>query len=108
ALEHVLDRGLAGRFDVADPAVHTMRELYETVMRGLGVRPVLVAVPLPLVHLGVSVLERLRVPFPIRSENTLGLKHLRAFDTAPAMRALGIPEPVGLEESVRRLLARTS
>jgi NADH dehydrogenase len=106
AVDHVLDAGTGGRFDVADPTVHTMRGLYETIMRGLGVHPALVPVPLSLVHAGVTVLEALRVPFPIRAENTLGLKHLRAFDTAPSMRALGIEHPVPLEEAVRRLLAR--
>ncbi len=105
AVEHVVDRGLAGSFDVAAPEVHTLRGLHQAVARGLGVRRTLVAVPLPLVELGVSVLEALRVPFSIRRENVLGLKRLRAFDTAPSMRALGIEHPLGLEEAVRRLLA---
>lgn len=104
AVANAIDRRIPGRFDVAAPPVHTMRELYETVMRALGVRPVLVSVPLPIVQFGVSVLEGLRVPFPIRSENVLGLKHLQAFDTSPSMRALGIDAPVGLQEAVRRLL----
>jgi nucleoside-diphosphate-sugar epimerase len=104
AVANVIDRRLAGRFDVAAPGVLTMRGLYESVQRGLGVRRVLVGVPLPLVELGVSVLEALRVPFPIRRENVLGLKRLRAFDTAPSMRALGIEHPVELEDAVRRLL----
>lgn len=101
----VVDERVAGRFDVAAPEVHTMRGLYESVLRGMGLRRTLVGVPLPLVELGVAVLEALHVPFAIRRENVLGLKRLRAFDTAPSMRALGVPEPVGLDEAVRRLLA---
>ncbi len=104
AVANVVDRGLAGSYDVAAPAVHTMRGLYESVLRGLGVRRTLIGVPLPLVTLGVSVLEALHVPFSIHRENVLGLKQLRAFDTAPSMAALGIARPVGLEEAVRRLL----
>jgi hypothetical protein len=105
AVARVVDHGIVGRFDVAAPEVHSMRTLYETVLRGLGVRRTLVGVPLPLVELGVAVLEALHVPFSIRRENVLGLKCLRAFDTAPSMRALGIERPVGLDEAVRRLLA---
>jgi NADH dehydrogenase len=104
AVEHVVERRIAGRFDVAEPTVHTMRALDEAILRGLGARPVLVPVPLALVQAGVSVLEALRIPFPIRSENTLGLKHLRAFDTTASMRALGIERPVTLEGATQRLL----
>jgi NADH dehydrogenase len=104
-VENVIARGIAGRYDVAAPAVHTMRDLYRAVMAGTGVSPRLVSVPIGAVELGVSLLEALRVPFPIRRENVLGLRALRAFDTAGSMRALGIERPVTLEESVRRLLS---
>ncbi len=104
-VERVIERGTSGRFDLATPEIYTMRELYQTVIRGLGLRRRLVPVPLGLVHVGVTVLETLRVPFGIQRENVLGLKRLRAFDTAPDLRALGVvllPMP----ESVARLLAR--
>jgi len=38
-----------------------------------------------------DVLEALGIPFSIRRENVLGLKHLRTFDTAPSMRNNGLP-----------------
>ena len=98
-----IDRRATGTFAVAHPEVRTMRELYATVAHGLGVKPVFVPVPLALVEAGAMLLEALSVPFPIRRENVLGLKQLRAFDTAPSMAALGIAHPVGLDEAVRRL-----
>jgi nucleoside-diphosphate-sugar epimerase len=104
AIENVIARGLSGRFDVAAPEVHRMHDLYRAIMAGTGVSPRLVSVPLGLVELGAMTLEALRIPFPIRRENVLGLRALRAFDTAASMRALGIERPVGLEESVQRLL----
>jgi NADH dehydrogenase len=99
----VIDRGLAGSFDVAHPEVRTMRELYEAICASLGVKRTFVSVPLALVELGAGMLETLRIPFPIRRENVLGLKQLRAFDTAPSLRALGIGRPLGLEEALARL-----
>ena len=106
AVTRVIEGGLAGRYDVAAPEIHTMRDLYASVIRGLGVRRTLLSVPLPLVEAGVAVLEALGIPFSIRRENVLGLKHLRTFDTAPSMRALGIEHPVPMDEAVRGLLAR--
>lgn len=105
AVENVITRGIAGRYDVAAPEVHTMRDLYQAVIRGLKVAPRLVSVPIGLVETGATVLEALRVPFPIRRENVLGLRALRAFDTAADMRTLGIERPLPLEEAVRRLLS---
>jgi hypothetical protein len=55
---------------------------------------------------GDPVLEALGIPFSIRRENVLGLKHLRIFDTTPSMRALGIERPLPMDEAVRGLLAR--
>lgn len=99
----VIDRGLAGRYDVAHPEVRTMRELYEAICASLGVKRTFVSVPLGLVEFGAGVLETLRIPFPIRRENVLGLKQLRAFETAPSMRALGIEHPLRLEDALARL-----
>lgn len=104
-VERVVSQNIVGRYEVATPEVYTMRELYRTVMRELGVSRPLVPVPLALVGLGVATLETLRVPFSINSENVLGLKYLRAFDNAADMRVLGVA-PLGLADSVRRLLAR--
>lgn len=102
----VIDTPLVGSYAVADPEVRTMRELYREVCAGLGVERTFLDVPLPLVEWGAATLEALRIPFPIRRENVLGLKHLRAFDNAADMRALGVTNPVGLEEAIRRLLVR--
>jgi len=105
AVENVIARGITGSYDVAAPEVHRMSDLYRIVMLGLSASPRLVSVPIGLVELGAAALEALRVPFPIRRENVLGLRALRAFDTAGSMKALGIERPVPLEEAVRRLLA---
>ena len=102
-LERVVERRLAGRFEVATAEVYTMRELYRAVIAGLGVKRTLVPVPLALVGAGVALLEALRVPFGINSENVLGLKQLRAFDNAGDLTALELA-PISLEASVRELL----
>lgn len=105
-VDNVVGYRIVGRFDVAAPPVYTMRQLYETILRNLGITRMLVPVPLGIVQLGVSVLEALRIPFPIRSENVLGLKHMCAFDTVKSLQVLGLNQPVLLEDAVERLLRR--
>ena len=102
-LERVATRAIAGRFDVATAEVYTMRRLYQAVMDALGLRRMLVPIPLGLIQAGVATLEALHVPFSINSENVLGLKHLRAFDNRADLAALGLA-PLGLEASIQRLL----
>lgn len=102
-VEQVAERRSAGSFDVADPVPHRMRDLYEAVLRAAPRRPLLVPVPLGLVAFGAGLLEALRVPAPVTRENVLGLKALRAFDTAPSLARLGVTlEP--FETCAARLL----
>ena len=104
-VERVIEHDIAGRFDVADPGVHRMRDLYEAILRTRPGRPLLVPVPLALVSFGAGLLETLQVPAPVTRENVLGLKHLRAFDTGPSLARLGVTlEP--FEVCAARLLGR--
>ncbi len=108
AIVAIAERGLSGRFAVAHPDVRTMRELYLAICDGLGVKRTFVPVPLGLVELGAGLLETMRIPFPIRRENVLGLKALIPWDNADSMRQLGIDVPIPMEEALRRLfLARS-
>jgi nucleoside-diphosphate-sugar epimerase len=103
-LERVATRAVTGRYDLATSEVYTMRELYQSLIDGLGVKRTLVPVPLALVGFGVSVLETLRIPFSINRENVLGLQCLRAFDNVSDLAALEL-KPLSLRESVAKLLA---
>lgn len=103
AIVAIAERGLSGHFAVAHPDVRTMRELYVTICEGLDVRRTFVPVPLGLVELGAGLLETMRIPFPIRRENVLGLKALIPWDNADSMCRLGIDVPIPMEEALRRL-----
>ncbi|HEY2956437.1 MAG TPA: NAD-dependent epimerase/dehydratase family protein [Candidatus Eisenbacteria bacterium] len=103
-IERVIANGIAGRFDVATPRVYRMRDLYDAILRASPRRPWLVPVPLGAVLFGATLLERLRIPSPVTRENVLGLRCLKAFDTAPDLARLGVTlEP--LESCAARLLA---
>lgn len=99
----VVEHGASGRYELAHPEVYRMRDLYEAIMARTGAKPLLIPVPLSLVGAGVRVIETLGVPFPITSENVLGLRHMAVFDTAKSLERLG-ERTSGLHEAVGRLL----
>lgn len=103
-IAHVVERGIAGRYEIAHPEVYRMRDLYDAILTRTGAKPMLVPVPLALIGAGVGMIETLGLPFPVTSENVLGLKHMHTFDTAPSLEALGA-RTSGLDAAVGRLLS---
>lgn len=101
----VIERGVAGRYEIAHPEVYRMRDLYDVIIARTGATPLLVPVPLALIGAGVRVIEALGLPFPVTSENVLGLKHMVVFDTSKSLERLGV-RTSGLAESVGRLLSQ--
>ena len=69
----------------------------------LGKKPVFVPFPIPPALVVLRVVEGLRIPFPVSSENLLGLKCLRASDTTRDLERLGIrarPAEESLDEAL--------
>ena len=90
AIEAGLARGVAGTFTVAHPRALEMREFLATIARRLVRKPWFVPLPLGPVLLALRAIETLRIPFPVSSENLLGLKCLRAYDTSDDLQRLGV------------------
>jgi NADH dehydrogenase len=90
AIAAALARGLAGVYSVSEPRAITFRELLEKIAAHVGRRPLFVPFPMAPALLFLRAVEKLRVPFPVSSENLLGLKCLRAWDTAPDLARLGV------------------
>ena len=86
----VAARRETGAFNLALPQPLTIRELYGRMLAAAGLnRPIL---PLPggPALLAVKFCEKLGLRLPITSENLLGLKHLRRFETAGSLARLGL------------------
>ena len=80
-----------------------MRELLRDIARRLGRRPLFVPFPMALALTVLHTLEALRVPFPVSSENLLGLACLRVDDTTRDLAALGVT-PRATAESLDEIL----
>jgi NADH dehydrogenase len=104
AVEAALRKELTGLFTIAAPRALEMRELLREIAVRLGRRPLLVPFPLGPTLLVLRALERMRIPFPVSSENLLGLKCLRATDTSRGLDTLGI-NARGTAESLDDVLA---
>ena len=90
AIASAIDRRMAGRFTVAEPEPVGMREFLAMLSEKLGSRPVFIPLPMAPALLAMRTLEALRIPFPVSSENLLGLKQMRAVDTSRDLEALGV------------------
>jgi len=90
AVEQAATRGLAGTYSVSEPGSLEMGQLLREIAARLGRKPLFVPFPIAPALLALRAIEALRLPFPVSSENLLGLKCLRATDTAPDLARLGI------------------
>ena len=66
--------------ELGGPRIWTYREITAEVLRGMGRRRAIVAVPVPLIALVAHVCETLRIPFPVASDQ---LRQLRIDNVGP-------------------------
>lgn len=99
AVEAALARDLSGLFTVAHPEVVEMGDFLRAIAARVGARPFFLPMPIAPMLLLLRVIEGLRIPFPVSSENLLGLKYLRATDTTNDLARLG----VGLRDTTSAL-----
>ncbi len=102
-IEKLTDSKLSGKYNVATTEIYTIRDLYKQVADQLHLKRFFVPFPLILLQLIVGVIELLRIPIGIDSENVLGLKHMRSFETKEDLEALGI-KLSALKQSIESLL----
>jgi nucleoside-diphosphate-sugar epimerase len=104
--ETVIEKDMAGVFNVAEPQAHTMKDLHEAISRKLQLNRFFIPLPLRILQMVVSTIEALKVPFPFTSENTLGLKCMRAFETQSDLDRLGVTLR-SMDESIDSLLQKS-
>jgi nucleoside-diphosphate-sugar epimerase len=90
AIARVIDHGLVGGFNVAEPEPFSFAEFLRRLARRLRTRCVLVPLPFAPTLAAVRLFERLGIPFPLRSESLLGIKALRRVPVADDLRRLDL------------------
>ena len=69
-----------GIFELGGPRYWTYREITREVVTALGARRVIVPMPIPLIRLVAATAERLRIPFPVATDQ---LRQLRLDNIGP-------------------------
>ncbi len=105
AVETAVAKNIAGLFTIAEPRVLEMGQLLRAIAARLGRRPFFVPFPIPPMLVFLRALEKLHIPFPVSSENLLGLRCLRPTDTTADLRRLGITVR-GTGESLDEILGK--
>jgi len=101
------DPGTAGRtYELAGPAVYTMRELVEITLRLIGRRRLLVPLPFAVAAVQARLFELLPSPPLTTSQVDLLRTDNVASGVLPGFRELGI-EPKGVEEVVPTYIGRS-
>jgi NADH dehydrogenase len=90
AIARILERNLAGSFNVAEADPPTLVEFLRAMAERLGVRARFVPLPFGPVLAGLRVVEALRLPSPLRSESLLGLKGLQQLPVDADLARLGL------------------
>lgn len=103
-IQKVIDEKITGTYTVADPGVHTLKELYTSVAKTLGKNPKFLSLPYFFFDGALRVAEMMRVKLPVGRENLLGLKQLRSFDTEADLAKLKVKLD-GMETAVNRIIS---
>jgi NADH dehydrogenase len=88
AIAVILERDLAGVFNVAEPDPPTFAAFLRQMADRLGIRVRFLPLPFGPVLAAVRVIEALHLPFPLRSESLLGLKGLQQLPVEDDLRRL--------------------
>lgn len=109
AIIAALDRGLSGRFTLAEPEPTSMGDFLKGIAVRLDRRPLFLPFPIGPALAVLRSIEALRIPFPVSSENLLGLRQMRSCDTATDLATIGVrlrPAAESLDEILGKIRIR--
>ncbi|TSC89507.1 MAG: NAD-dependent epimerase/dehydratase [Parcubacteria group bacterium Gr01-1014_2] len=89
-IEIGINKNIVGNFTIAHPSIITMNELYRKIARCIGVKPLFIPVPLIVTYRLSQLMEMMGFKLPFTSENVLGLKDLKTFNTNPDLEVFGL------------------
>lgn len=90
AIDLATERDLTGVLVVAEPEGLEMRDFLRLLAERVGRRCTLVPLPMGPFLVLLRALEMLRLPFPITSENLLGLKQMKHMPSGHDLEKIGI------------------
>ena len=89
-IQAAIERGVTGTLTIAEPGGVTLRELFLSMAAQLGRRRFILPLPYGPVLLALRLVEKLRLPLPVSSENLLGMRALRHVPSEADLARLGL------------------
>lgn len=90
AIDLAIEKRLTGLLVVAEPQGLEMREFFKLLATGLHRRCIFVSLPMGPVLRVLKILELFRIPFPLSSENLLGLKQMKHMPSDADLAKIGL------------------
>jgi nucleoside-diphosphate-sugar epimerase len=102
-IELSIKNNITGIYALGSQKVYTLKDLYTAIGQKLGKKTKFISLPYWCVNLGLVTMEVLRIPFKVSTENLLGLKQLKAFDTSADLKKLNITI-LDMDEALNELI----
>lgn len=90
AIDLAVEKDLTGRLVVAEPEGLEMREFFQKLAERMGKKCKFVSLPMKPTLLMLKMAEKFHFPFPLSSENLLGLKHMKHMASEKDLARIGI------------------
>lgn len=90
AIDLAVEKKLTGTLVVAEPQGLEIRDFFKLVADGMSKKCTLVPLPMGLFLTALRIIEKLHIPFPLSSENLLGLKQMKHMPSAGDLAKIGI------------------
>jgi len=100
AIDLAVEKKLTGTLVVAEPQGLEIRDFFKLVAAKLNKKCTLVPLPMGLFLTILRIIEKLHVPFPLSSENLLGLKQMKHMPSAGDLARIGL-EVKSADESLK-------
>lgn len=89
-IEIGIKKNITGLYMIAHSSPVFMKDLYRDMAHRMGRHPLFIPVPLALTYYLLLLTESIGLRMPFTSQNVLGLRDLKIFDTAPSLEAFGL------------------
>jgi len=103
AIERAISRKFVGLFKVAVNQAIPIKDFYQSLAAGIGKKCHFVRLPGTISLWALRLIEYVGFNLPVNSENLLGLKHMKVFDTSSDLALLGI-NPISSNSELSRKL----
>jgi nucleoside-diphosphate-sugar epimerase len=90
AIDLAIEKKLTGTLVVAEPKGLEMRDFFKLVSAGMKKKCKLVPLPMGLFLVFLRIIEKMHLPFPLSSENLLGLKQMKHMPSVGDLAKIGL------------------